>query len=470
MDTGKERMNRCLLILVTIGLAMRLLLLGAAELWYDECFTSILANLPISRMIAATAGDTHPPLYYVFQWGWVRLAGDSEIALRLPSVLAGIAAIPVSWYTVQALGLDRRAAWITAAMVALSPAQIYFSQEARMYTMLQLALLLAVMGIAQRRWVLAGVSLAVVLWLHNYGLIYAAALGVYALARERRLSWPMVAAFGLAGLSWLPWASVLLGQMQIVSTGYWIEPVKVGDLIYTLTIMLFGIFSRQFIVLSILATVALVVWSIGRRQPRPLWWLAFGPMALAVVASLLWKPMYLFRGIVPSAPYLYALIAVPLARLDRRRVIYAATLLLPVLLAGWFGYVADIINIKSNTINYVDVVRQQWQPGDILYSTSDGSTITWLTYASDLPLYQMPEQGEHDRGALSPQTREAIGVQIMPLEDIEYTRAWVLFINGATTAAPNAAYAEGIVNGGQQIQYVADTDMVSSGIWLINHP
>ena len=463
-------MPRRLVALIAVGLVLRLLWLGAAELWYDECFTLLLTRLPISQMIQATAGDTHPPLYYVIMWGWVGLFGESEIALRLPSVLAGVACIPVAWYTLQAIGVQPKVATLAAVWVAVGPSQIYFSQEARMYTIFQLVLLLAVWGVASRRWVMVFIFTALLLWLHNYGGIFAMVLFAYATAREpaSKLIRPILA-IGLAGVTWLPWLSVLANQMVTVASGYWIEPPHPGDIVYTLSIMLFGIFSRQFVVVAILVTVALLGWALIRKQQTwPLVWLVGGPILIAVVISIVWRPVYLFRGIWPAAPYLYALIGGPVVALasQRRRLVLAAALV-PVLVAGWVGYWVDISGVKSNTQDYIAQVRAEWEPGDILYSTSDGSTVTWSAYAPDLPLYQMPEAGAHDRGALSPATRFYLGVQMAELDELEYNRAWILYVNGATVAAENAARAEAIIARGAPVIPVVDTDLVTSGIWLV---
>jgi hypothetical protein len=56
------------------GLGLRLFLLGNARLWYDESGSVWMASLPWARMVAATGGDVHPPLYLAMLWAWVRVA------------------------------------------------------------------------------------------------------------------------------------------------------------------------------------------------------------------------------------------------------------------------------------------------------------------------------------------------------------------------------------------------------------
>jgi mannosyltransferase len=463
-------------LMILAGLFLRLAFLGASELWYDEAFTRLLVRLPFERMIMATAGDTHPPLFYLVMWGWVRLFGESEFSLRFPAMLASVAAWPVFWLATGSLGWPRRVRQLGLTMLTLSPFQVYFAQEARMYAGLQLVVLLAVWCLAERRWLWLALSITALLYLHNYGVIYAAILGLWALYRERRLSWHLVAAFALPALAFVPWALVLLGQMQTVSSGYWIEPVRAGDLVYTLNIVLFGAFTRQLSVASVLVAVGWLTWSlleILRERPRSTWagpalWLAIAPVGLAVAISLVWRPVYLFRGLIGCAPFVYGLVAWPLARLELRwQRLYTAALIVPMLIAGQLGYWLDIHDFKSTTLDVLERVRSAWQPGDIVYSVNDGTWVTWSAYW-DGPVYLMPEcPGQHDRGALSPLTRQALGVPIAELADVDHKRAWVLWNYGAPAVQCNVDKGAAIVGDRPAWYMVMDNEFVTSGIWLL---
>src|SRR5215470_14835556 len=111
---------------------LRAVQLGTPALWYDAVITAQWLRLPWLDMVQAAAADKHPPLYFVLLKAWTLLAGDSELALRLPSALASWLAVPaiaaVAWY-VRGRGAARWAAWAAA----LSPFLIEHGQEARMY-------------------------------------------------------------------------------------------------------------------------------------------------------------------------------------------------------------------------------------------------------------------------------------------------------------------------------------------------
>ena len=76
--------------------------------------------------------ENSPPLWYVLEWVDSRVLGTGEVALRLPSALAGIAIVPVAWAIGRELA-GRRAALGCAALVAVNPLFVWYSQEARAY-------------------------------------------------------------------------------------------------------------------------------------------------------------------------------------------------------------------------------------------------------------------------------------------------------------------------------------------------
>ena len=81
---------------------------------------------------AVSHTENSPPLWYVLEWIDYRILGSGEFALRLPSALAGIAVVPVSW-AIGEIVAGRRAAIASAALVAVNPLFVWYSQEARAY-------------------------------------------------------------------------------------------------------------------------------------------------------------------------------------------------------------------------------------------------------------------------------------------------------------------------------------------------
>ena len=63
-----KREHLILIALLTIATIVRIYTLGDAPLWYDEAGTQWMGALSFSNMLAATGGDTHPPLYLALIW------------------------------------------------------------------------------------------------------------------------------------------------------------------------------------------------------------------------------------------------------------------------------------------------------------------------------------------------------------------------------------------------------------------
>ena len=139
MILSHSRKNLILLIAITLGaFALRVIRLDFQPLWWDEGYSLFFATRDFATMLARTAIDIHPPLYYALLQFWIALAGMSDVATRLLSVAIGIAAIPLIYALARKLFDEERIALIAACVLAVSPFHIYYSQEVRMYGLVTL--------------------------------------------------------------------------------------------------------------------------------------------------------------------------------------------------------------------------------------------------------------------------------------------------------------------------------------------
>lgn len=179
--------------LVALAALLRLPTLGGQSLWVDEAASArVLDAGSLSVLLERVADqESTPPLFYLLVWPWAQLAGDAEWALRLPSALLGIAAVPVLMAIGRRLGGDR-AALATGVLAATSPLLVWFSQEARAYALLLLlvagsllALLRALDEPAPRRLLLWGVLSGLALTTHYFALFVVAGEAVWLAWRLR---------------------------------------------------------------------------------------------------------------------------------------------------------------------------------------------------------------------------------------------------------------------------------------------
>ncbi|MCB0192432.1 MAG: glycosyltransferase family 39 protein [Anaerolineae bacterium] len=280
-----------LIILIWMAAALRLAWLDQQSLWYDEGVTWMLSQMPLTELINWTAADIQPPLYYLIIWTTDILFSDSEWALRFPSAVFGILTVPMLYTLARRLSYLNRQTnqpanypasfpFLAAFLLTLSPLMIYYSQEARMYTLLTFeAVLLGYLllqllhpttrplnpsltrlpsprgrgvggeGLASKESqnsnqtqpsILTSLLYAIVgaaaLYTHYFAAFLLVAHGIYALIIlwrnkfSRTLLLPIVIAFGGSIVLFTPWLPILLARLGD-DPSYWPGALKIDETI-----------------------------------------------------------------------------------------------------------------------------------------------------------------------------------------------------------------------------------------------
>jgi 4-amino-4-deoxy-L-arabinose transferase-like glycosyltransferase len=272
-------LSSVLVLILVIAAGLRFYDLGSQSLWSDEGNSAAMAARSLADIAGATAHDIHPPFYYWLLHLWTRVFGTSEAGLRSLSATLGVLLV----LSIAELGrrLYGRATGLAVAFVAaVSPFQVYYSQEARMYI---LVALLATAGFLHFWWFIeredrllpapgGTTSGAVESW---SWLPYTAApllviwvLGLYthyafplvigvmtvlyvvwaAATRQRGLFWRRLARWGVllavALACYAPWLPVALQQVGHWPTGGVSVPLRTA-LETTFAILAFGPASRS---------------------------------------------------------------------------------------------------------------------------------------------------------------------------------------------------------------------------------
>lgn len=124
--------------LVLVAGVLRFYRLGHQGFWFDEANTAQEVHFTLGQMITLLKHyESTPPLYYGIAWVWARIFGYGEIALRSLSAVLGVLAVPVGYGAARKL-ISRRAGLTAAALVAFNPYLIWYSQEARAYSLVVL--------------------------------------------------------------------------------------------------------------------------------------------------------------------------------------------------------------------------------------------------------------------------------------------------------------------------------------------
>ncbi|MGB7787727.1 glycosyltransferase family 39 protein [Methanoregula sp.] len=183
-----SRYVQLLSCLTLIGFFLRFYHLGFNSLWLDEASTYTFASMTLPGIWqATTSGEFNPPLFYWMEHLMLAL-GNNEVILRfIPALLGGLT-VPLV-YSAGKEFVDRNVGIIAAAACAFSPFLIYYSQEARAYSVMLFFVIFAMVFFLRalktddtKDWVLFGVLSALAFWSHFYALVIIGALVLYALA------------------------------------------------------------------------------------------------------------------------------------------------------------------------------------------------------------------------------------------------------------------------------------------------
>lgn len=120
------------LLLVAVGL--RFFHITTKNLWFDEAWSWYESQKTIPLLIEESAADIHPPLYHLLLRFWTMAFGQSHLALRMPSLAANVVTLVLAFFIARKV-MSERIASLTLLFLAVSPHQVFYAQEARMYAL-----------------------------------------------------------------------------------------------------------------------------------------------------------------------------------------------------------------------------------------------------------------------------------------------------------------------------------------------
>jgi uncharacterized membrane protein len=446
-------------------------------LWYDEAFTWAVARLPLDRLLAATAGDVHPPTWYLITHGAMALFGDAEWALRLPAALFGLASLALTYRLARALAYGRRLALWAVVMLAVLPGQLNYAQEARMYTLLEAAVLLAALGIyTDRLWMMAAGMIAALLS-HNLGVIHVAVLAGLAIWRAwegdllagEHDQWARIARLSLVGLlvltAYLPWARVALQQAAEVSDGFWITDYSLGGYLFEAARLIFAAqpdFLNVHLYLMFIGLLAFVGWYCWQEQQWELLALLLGPALLLALASELWRPVFMGRALLPSLPFLALGAVAGLHRLPIRAREPVLAVLVPLLVLAMVWPA----KASADSLTLAEAIEDEYQDGDVIYHANLASYILLGYYLPNYPHAVWPDAGNLDQ-ALTLTTQRAMGINRAHSWNLVDEHQLVLvWIENPMTTSDEVDELEAALNLGRS-EKLADWDLPSTSLATI---
>lgn len=257
-----------LIIVLVIGVLFRLVNIDRKIYWHDEVFTSLTISGITQKEVEAefengtiitvkdlekyqapsldkSLSDTIyrlavdepqlPPLYFSIVKLWVNLFGNSITAIRSVSIIFSLLALPCIYWLSLELFKSSNIAWIATALLAISPLHVLYAQEARMYSLYtvdvllsSIALLRAIRLQTKLSWIVYTATITIGMYTHVLFSLLSAVHGSYILISQglkwnkTLISYIIATLIGL--ITFAPWIVVMFVQYpQIDSRLSWLS-------------------------------------------------------------------------------------------------------------------------------------------------------------------------------------------------------------------------------------------------------
>jgi uncharacterized membrane protein len=399
-----QKTERILLFSIfIICLAVRLAFITQKNLWFDEVFSWHLSLDGFYTIIARTSADIHPPLYYFILKIWSFIFGDSVFSIRLLSALFTSSSI-FFIYPVCKRMMSPLNAFIVLILYAVSPLNLYYSQEARMSAMnlfLNIGsayyLLLLVDSLKQnsdtwkmylknRNFHLYALFTAAALYTHYFSFFLVTAQAIYFIVTFRgdvKKYKPLIAAYNIIValyLLWLPTLFYHLGKgqswrssqsfMQVINEYVnYVKDLNLG-LYYHYTNLTLVKYIAIFYGLVVLASVIGLFLSRKNKDDDNttllISLLAVVPLILAGLISFKQKVEF-YRYLSIIVPYILILIVYGLQKWDKKFIAYP--IIGCIILINIFG--VDLhYSFKFKNDDYRPLINQinsEYKAGDRIY-------------------------------------------------------------------------------------------------------
>ncbi len=387
--------------LTALGIAIRFSTLGLQSYHHDEVITAgrVLPGSFFHMLSEVKLSESNPPLYYVIAWGWAKVFGLGEVGLRSLSALFGAATVPVAYFIGRELS-GKRTGLITAAIVAVNPMLIWYSQEARAYALLiffaalSFLFFVRVLRSAENRdltlWSLASIGALTSHYFAFFPVAIEAVWLLYVLRAEWRRVAVAVGVIVLVGLALIP---LLVAQINPEHVG-WIEHSsllgRIGETFASFTIGETGHVigeppRNKFAVIPvilILAAFALLMLRGSEREKRSAGVgliVGLGVIVLAAIAAVLGKDYVVERNLLPALIPIAAAAAVGFASARARSI---GLILATVLLAYWVAF--DVYVTQTPSLQRPDLRKIAQELGP---PTIPRAIVTWKLAIDPVEFY-----------------------------------------------------------------------------------
>lgn len=329
-DTWLEKSwKKAYTLLILLALGMYAIFSLNQTVWADEAYTFALIRHSFREIWQITAADVHPPLYYFLLKVLSAPFGYPLYLCRFLSAMPVVLTLAIGGWQVEKC-FGKRTALLFMGAYLLFPYAMTCAAEVRMYGLSQLFVTMCALfayrayGENRRKyWVLFFLFGTCAAYTHYFALVSAGiiyGLLLLAVLTGKRNLWKRWTLASVATIVlFLPWLGSFVAQLAYkVSNEYWIEPITLSTVVnYGLTLFSANGMAAFPLFFALVYGIAFVVLLAGGKK-----WAMVGLVALAVplgtlavglLASILVRPVFVIRYLLPSVPLLVFFFAYSLA-------------------------------------------------------------------------------------------------------------------------------------------------------------
>jgi mannosyltransferase len=396
--TGRLRTVAAIGVIIVVAAGIVLRFYTHSAMWLDEALTVDRSRLPISQIAGSVKHDGAPPLYYYMLHFWMRAFGQSNLAVRSLSGVIGVITLPVAWLAGKRVG-GRTVAWTMLALTASAPFAVYYSTEARMYSLVilltgcgYLALRRALDAPRPGNLIAVGVVTAALLYTQYWSLYLVGMVGLYLLGSmlwsiHRGRQWhgplPALVAVGVGCIAFVPWLPIFYYQSKHTGTP-WAAPPNFAAVINAVTgftdnqgsTSAAGTNQGRLLALLYFALAALALFGVGRSdrvveldlhtrpRGRGLSFVVAGTLFAAIAGGIATASAFAPRYAAVVFLPLLLLIALGTTTLLSPRV--RLVVLTLAVVAGMAVSVENVNTQRSQAPKVAAVINERASPGDIV--------------------------------------------------------------------------------------------------------
>lgn len=371
-DRLERNWLKIFIVMTVLCALLSLLIVNGQNIWSDEAYSMRYAQLDWMEIWDITALDVHPPLYYWMLKAFMAVAGSGIYQAKLFSVIAHILTLAFCGWQLRKL-FGSRLSLCFMALYILFPFSFGYVEEIRMYSWS--AFFTSVCAIYAYKafqkssvlnWAMLALSTLAASYTHYFALVSVGiinfALMVGIIRHHRSMKWvlPFIISLVLIFACYLPWLGEFIAQLVYKAENeYWIEPVTLRVIASWVASYLSAGNAMSALIVAFISLLLLLnlVFRV-KEKPLTLALLALavpvGTAFVGLAASIIVRPVFVIRYLVPATPCFVFFLALAITNLDDKALRWSAlSVLIAFYITNWFKVFDEEYEERTN-LNLVD--------------------------------------------------------------------------------------------------------------------